>query len=99
MRGVTSWAFRCAEPINLGWRINSKERSSPTLGCVKAFGAMEWERRERQDITDRAVAMCCAGLADSDSEGLAFQTGSELDESVYSATISDIPSSCLKKSL
>lgn len=30
--------------------------------------------------------------------GLAFQSGSELDESVYSATISDIPSSCLKKS-
>lgn len=32
------------------------------------------------------------------SEGLVFQSGTGLDESVYSATVSDIPFSCPKKS-
>lgn len=66
---------------------------------MKAFGGKNdtvGEKREEKDITDRAVAARGAGLAGS--EGLAFQSGSELDGSVYSATISDIPSSCPKKS-
>lgn len=52
---------------------------------------VQWERKEK-----RAVATCGpAGQWTVGLEGLGFQSGSELDESVYSATISDIPSSSL----
>lgn len=46
--GLTSWALRCAEPINLGERINSEENNSPTLSLFKAFVAVDGAGGKRE---------------------------------------------------
>lgn len=60
---------------------------------------MEEGRGRQKDGAGRARAgahvSTAGGLA---AQGLAFQSGTGLDESVYSATASDIPFSCPKKS-
>ena len=81
---------------------NHHKNNSSLPGDSKAFGE-EDDRREETNERDRRREpergrAGGAWLAGCELRGLVFQSGTGLDESVYSATVSDVPFSCPKKS-
>lgn len=87
------------EPMDNNKNNSSIPRDTKAFGeeddrMAEKTGGTEGPSRESQS----EGAQEAHGWRAASSEGLLFQSGTELDESVYSATVSDVPFSCPKKS-
>lgn len=92
--------------------MNNNTNSTYKPKNVKAFDEeddrMEEEKKKKRDSQKDREGQGPEGPSPSTaeahgwraarSEGLVFQSGTGLDESVYSAMVSDVPFSCPKKS-